>query len=331
MKKICYIIIAFVLGACTKEDLDQPVLYENLYLIQDDPSDPVKHRIYELYEKYGASIYFNDTIGKYYVKYDANGNPYYRYELLDLNWNFYSDNSQNVTYDFFYQTDRERQMISLDFAEQLLEHISRKIQPYALFFADSIARFEKNKGEGYLMYAVQFRSVWAAGLHRKTEMQKDSLIDKITRSLISMKISKFKSSLNEFNSICKAAWYDCNWNRDLGLNMNSTWGPSIFTEFAKQWLMAGTKWDAPWTEEQVEAERDRIRDLIGQYGFVGGSSYASSILSPENTSQDLDTYMNEILSCDRAEFTRRWGNCPLVMRKYEILYNLLKDELDYEL
>lgn len=326
MKKLIYILSIFLLLACNREELDNPVFYENLYTIQDDPSDPVKHRIYGIYEKYGAPVYFNDTIGKYYVKDDVYGNPYYRYELIDLNWHFYSDDSKTATYKIYYQTDPEHQMVSLDFVEKLLKNISRPIQPHAIFIADSIRFMKQGTGSGYTVYSVQFRSVTVAGLSGKTELQKDSLIDNITRSLISMKISRFKGQLYKFYSVSKTAWFGKQW-RELGPVWTGTWGPSIFSQWAKDYLMAGTPWDAPLTEEQVEAKRDEVRKIIGQYGFVGGND----VYSPENTSRDLELYMAEILSCDRAEFTRRWKNCPLVMRKYEILYHLLKEELDYEL
>ena len=48
MKKLIYPLCIFLMLACSKEELDHPVLYENLYTLQDDPSDPVKHRIYEI-------------------------------------------------------------------------------------------------------------------------------------------------------------------------------------------------------------------------------------------------------------------------------------------
>lgn len=330
MKKLIYFLSIFLMLACSKEELDDPVLYENLYTIQDDPSDPVKHRIYEIYEKYGAPVYFNDTIGKYYVKDDIYGNPYYRYEKIDLNWHFYSDDSKVASYQIYYQTEPDHQMKSLDFIENLLSDLSKPIQPYAFFVADSITFVKKGSGTGHVRALVQFRSVTLAGLHTATEEDKTELSDEITRSLISMKISRFTGRLFEFYSVSKSAWFQKEW-KELGVTWTGTWGPSIFDEWAKKYLMTGTIYDAPWTEEQVEAKRDEIRSAIGPFGFVGGGARGGDIYSPENNARDLSLYMAEILSCDRAEFTRRWGSYPLVMKKYEILYNLLKEELDYEL
>ena len=51
--------------ACSKEStLESRINLDELYVIQDDPDDPVKHRIYEIYETYGMKnwIWLGDTI-----------------------------------------------------------------------------------------------------------------------------------------------------------------------------------------------------------------------------------------------------------------------------
>ena len=69
--------------ACSKEStLESRINLDELYVIQDDPDDPVKHRIYEIYETYGIPVYFNDTIGRIFLKTDVHGQPVYQYEKL---------------------------------------------------------------------------------------------------------------------------------------------------------------------------------------------------------------------------------------------------------
>ena len=54
--------------ACSKEStLESRINLDELYVIQDDPDDPVKHRIYEIYETYGIPVYFNDTMGNRFI------------------------------------------------------------------------------------------------------------------------------------------------------------------------------------------------------------------------------------------------------------------------
>ena len=82
-------LLACLLLACQKEDGITPGTgFENLYTIQDDPNDSIQHKRYELYTTYGVPVFFNDTIGKVFVKTDVNGDSVFRYETLDLNWAF---------------------------------------------------------------------------------------------------------------------------------------------------------------------------------------------------------------------------------------------------
>ena len=54
-------------------------------------------------------------------------------------------------------------------------------------------------------------------------------------------------------------------------------------------------------------------------------------MSPNNTEEDLNGYISEILQHTKGEFEQLWGDCPLVMKKYEILCKIITDELGVEL
>ena len=72
MRNAIYLILALLILGCEKENgLTSQIELENLYEIKDDPSDPIKHRVYEIYDRYGVPVYFNDTIGKIFVKRDV--------------------------------------------------------------------------------------------------------------------------------------------------------------------------------------------------------------------------------------------------------------------
>ena len=106
MRNAIYLILALLILGCEKENgLTSQIELENLYEIKDDPSDPIKHRVYEIYDRYGVPVYFNDTIGKIFVKRDVTGKDVYRYETLDLAWGFTSYN--RLTYTYEYMTDPE--------------------------------------------------------------------------------------------------------------------------------------------------------------------------------------------------------------------------------
>ena len=97
MRRFIYICFCLLMITCSKEStLESRINLDELYVIQDDPDDPVKHRIYEIYETYGIPVYFNDTIGRIFLKSDVHGPPVYQYENLDLAWGY--DSYKKVEY-----------------------------------------------------------------------------------------------------------------------------------------------------------------------------------------------------------------------------------------
>lgn len=77
MKKIIlYTIALFSLLACAESELINEIKVSDLYVIQDNPNDPVQHRRYEIYKTYGVSTFFNDTIGQTFVRNDINNSSF---------------------------------------------------------------------------------------------------------------------------------------------------------------------------------------------------------------------------------------------------------------
>ena len=91
--------------------------------------------------------------------------------------------------------------------------------------------------------------------------------------------------------------------------------------------------DYKFTLEQIEAMRDAIRQLIGPFGFVSESEkeIAAGMRPPMDEDDDLNVFMREMLRFSREEFETLWGDYPLVMQKYDILYDLLTNEFGVEL
>ena len=57
MRRFIYMCFCLLMIACSKEStLESRINLDELYVIQDDPDDPVKHRIYEIYETYGIPV-----------------------------------------------------------------------------------------------------------------------------------------------------------------------------------------------------------------------------------------------------------------------------------
>ena len=87
------------------------------------------------------------------------------------------------------------------------------------------------------------------------------------------------------------------------------------------------KYDA----ELVEVFRNAVRQLIGPLGFVMQSAKDPVGAPPLDNADDLQVFVTEMLRFSRARFEALWGDYPLVMQKYDILYDLLTDEFGVEL
>ena len=87
-----------------------------------------------------------------------------------------------------------------------------------------------------------------------------------------------------------------------------------------------------WTDEDFENYIVYTRGLVGGLGFVTYDVGTMGVkFTPGSQTKDLKFYLQEMLKYPRKEFLERWGACPLVLKKYEILYAIIRDKLGVEL
>lgn len=342
MKTILYITWIIFLFGCTKEGtLTQKIEYENFYVIEDDPSDPVKHRVYEIYKKYNVPVYFNDTISKSFVQEDVYGNPIYQYETLDLAWSFSSYSQQKFQYE--YLEEPEEQLKALDIIENYLSLVTKALYPYNFFVVKSVKMQDRNNRISEIKagaFQIYLRTLLMTGDWRNDGVIRD-LPEGMMREMVKSKILNYGTSLALFYSISKPEWYDIYFS-DLDPNyfeylvypndfgFTGSWdyipgkgafGPLCFDD---NWTQA--RW---FTPEGLENFRTCVREKVGAWGFV--SSGIGTLWTPRNKEADLVGYITEMLRWPPEEFKEKWGKSPLVMQKYNILYEVVINELGVKL
>jgi len=333
MKHVLYLLLALLVLGCGKEDELTPKLeIENLYGIQDEPSDSIKHRVFEIYQNYGVPVYFNDTIGQVFLKNDVNGKAVYRYETLDLAWKYSS--YDGVTYEYAYMTDPDEQSRALNIIEAYLELVPKALYPFNFFVTDSAKMIDASDNETvYSKGAFEncYRTVLMTG--KWTEEQATSLPKEMKSEILKSKILNYKNLLTKFNEISDPSWYYKEWEKldptyfqyvDTTLN-------SYYRSYFNPAALSDT-WHSinMFTPEKLSEFRAAIREKIGQFGFVNGF-HEHVGLAPATTDEDLVTFITEILRWSREEFEELWGECPLVMEKYEILYDVITNKIGVEL
>ena len=348
MKYIVVFLFVMAFFACAKEDaLENQIDFTNIYAITDDPNDPVQHERYNLYQEFGVSVYFNDTINRAFVKNDVYGNPVYRYEVIDPSWLFYrpeTGSSTTSSYVYEYAEGEEKQLAYLDGVRVFLKEVSPALHPTLMFLADTIIRVGV---EEPVTFSTNFRLMLWTGVDKLVEDGTlEESISEIETSLVSDKIENYTTQIDEFGSVSEASYYG---RQDLyALPTTEPWwnfySASMFYYGYPQSMNADypevlqDRFDALYgqedywivPEEYWEESRTAWTAVAGPFGFVCASDRLSSE-TPRSVTEDLQGYLQQILQFGDEGFRAYWGSYSLVMRKYNILYDVLVNEIGIEL
>ena len=203
MKRLgLYLLLMGLIVACQKEDDITPGIgYENLYVIHDNPNDSVQHKRYELYQTYGVPVFFNDTIGKFFVKIDVNGDSVFHYELLDLNWTFNGDNSSSVTYQVTRLSNPTLQMKALRFAEVYLSNSEPALHPYAMWLTEKCYQLS-SEGVVEKEMISRYRNLMFSWIERMKEENMLQIANSYQKEVVKLKVQNYTEQLNALLNEC---------------------------------------------------------------------------------------------------------------------------------
>lgn len=352
LNSLMLILALSLTAACSEEELTGNLVdYSTPYVLTDNPDDPVAHRRYLIYEKYQVPVYFRDTLTSTYVGLDIYGDSIFRYETLDLNWDFTSHTAKDVEYRHHYITDAEKQMEALDFVDTYLSLVSDKMRPFCILLTDTtevITAQSTEKPEFIVNFRVLVLSqmLKAEGEEPEDPEQPEegndtARVDEIIRSMVWGRVQADERVKAKFGSISsKENWYDRPWKPDPNNPNNNNLGCS-YEYTGDSWILGyDFLYDDEqipdimsyygWTAEEYEIVRDELYKDIGQFGFICGAKYVSTSGSPD-ADYDLEYYVNKILELGHEEFMDRYGMSPLVVEKYNILYDFIAGDLGVDL
>lgn len=349
MKNILFLtgVILVTLWSCGKEENIHPDMKPgNLYEIKDNPSDSIQHKVYEIYKNYGVSVFFNDTIGKVFVKADIKGDSIFCYECLDPAWSF--TGNDGLSYEYTYMTDPGEQSRFLNVIGQFLQKSSKTLYPYSVLIVNDYKTINARDEEEISLngsFKVFYKLLLLTG-DENTNLEGKP--DEIIRRIIENRITDYKDLLSAFNRISKEYLGKRDW-ATLGIDKLTipvefeeydywgNWVTTVVDEFSDSPIYGGVGCleDGWWgfrdySVEIVEKLRISVREEIGKFGFTG-QSLVSYSAPPKDEEDDLKVFVKEVLRYSQSDFKKLWGNYPLVMQKYEILAGIIVDELGIEL
>ncbi len=341
--------IMFGLWCCQKEDSITPELeLENLYAVKNNTSDSIQQRVYDIYEQYKVTVVFNDTIGKVFVKTDVKGDSVFIYETIDPAYSFTGYN--NLNYEYTFLTDPTAQSQLLNVVENYLSSCNKNLYPQVILLTTSYSKTDQ-RGTTEIIADGDFDVTYRSLLLSYTSDKKilETLADEIMKTFIIQRIADYTAEVQSFHKVSKdfigKSWevlgattlkepvtyveYD-DW---LGDYVEIT-----VTEFSDDPLYSSCSclqddwWGLrDYEENVVEDFRNAVRQLIGPFGFVMESAKDPVGAPPLDEADDLQVFVTEMLRFSQEEFESLWGDYPLVMQKYEILYDLLINEFGVKL
>lgn len=326
MKKIIYIFFLLIVYGCKKEKpLEPNVNFDSPYVLTDDPNHPVNHKRYLIYKEYGVPVYFTDTVNKVFVSKNIHGDSVYTYEKLDLNWSFSS--VATIDYKFDQISNEADQLKALENIERYLKGSIRSFDPFSIFLVDNftasgnsnvlttedvLAPLPKNKVTTLNAYRTLVISQ-AQKNYTETFWKNLSLV--LLKNQVKKEITgeAYKASVLKFQTLSDPTHYDKYW-QVLGIN-TSTFTPIPWRTFDPK---------ATYSAEQ-EAIYANIRSVFGQFGFINFGTF--NVWYSPNITNDRDQYIDALMNYDQETFDRLWGGYPLVMEKYEIMKDIIINDM----
>ncbi len=341
MKYVCLWLFALgFLAACSdsEDTLSNSIDFSSPYELKDNPDSPVDHERYLIYQEYGVPVFFNDTVGNVVTGKDLQGNDIVKTETIDLNWSFQSHDGKSVKYSYtYYKTDEEK-MKALEFARAYLSKASVKMRPFCMLLADTVKQNSTS-----LSYRDGFRCLLVTHTSSYDEFQRDSVAKQILQSMVLSRVKLNSNLVSRFGEVSNRdkfygrPWVNDGVNGGLGCvweikHEGMYWKPmKLFDEGVAEDYIAFSFKTHVTTVEEFEAERASIIRQIGKYGFIcGNTDYRGQldhVQSPGSISQDLTFYVQTMMNTGRAEFMKRYGESPLVKKKFDILADYIENEL----
>lgn len=330
MKKIFLAIILFLTFACSKEVIESNIETINHYVITDDPNDPVQHKRYEIFTQYGVPVYFNDTVSITPNGVDYFGNTIYNVETIDLRWGYESSDNSRYTYEYISADEDKLEMLLL--VEDYLKMAKKAIYPFSVLAVKKLTITDEDRNTSgdakYGRFGIYFRCLLLTNGWGMKDNDKDEVIDKadvpsgIKLQIARQKIKNYSTQLLMFNVVSRLEWYDTFWpliDKSLPAGY-SAWGLLDEPIFYKTYLGWG------YTMEQIKEIQDELRKTIAAYGFVTGGT-GMNYSSPFNYGDDVDGYLRQMLRMTKKEFVELYKDFPLVMKKANVLYDILENEI----
>ena len=282
MKHIYYFLIlcaASTLWACSEDDLT-PIGSINNFLPDPEATDEESVLRREFFEENGFYILFNDTLSHELLTVDSEGDPYYRTETVDPNWQLTGYDSY-TSYRFVYCQSMDQKRERAEFVSGLAKRMEKinLTKPYSVLVVDSIITTLDSYGD-IIVQSLDFCTslrcfIIALPEIEGTEEEQDMLIANMAGGGIAL---KYAGNLQSFY--------------DLAID---EWGYSMYNEY-----------------NNGESSMEEYYE-IGFWVPAGADEYYCT------QGEDVASYIHLLLTMTDEEVYQRFSRYDIVLQKYEII------------
>lgn len=324
MKKLIYFFLLIAIVSCSEEDALTPSMAEvDFVKIKDDPSDPLQHQRYQIYERYNVSLYFNDTLGVE-TKMDSNGESYLHYFILKPHYAPNGNSENNLRY-VLYEKEELPQMVEFtkDLGNNFLDKMPKVMNIHNVLIVDSIfVGFYPVKKE----YFLGFNTIVVSDV---VEKYNENFWEDLRIKICSDKaLAEYAWQRDNFFPISNA------------LNVASTSSLKSYTKGLNNQSdidfylnYPGYGWPYLFQYMLITPERINGSQTLADVGFLERLSFDPNLNDPSvlekdwitpNEKEDLNSYVQLLFTKTPVEVAEIYKNYPVVLKKY----NLLKERFE---
>lgn len=306
MKRYFYSLTAIlslfaVLGCSEKAEYTDSTLRYNDFLRPEGESERISALQESFYRDEKVYVLFSDTLSSQYLGDDLHGNPCYSYHVIDMAYSL-TGYSQDKFKFVYLESDAEKESAAQFIRENLLPRLSENNRPYSVLLVNTIAQYVNNYGT---MTAVspapvvysgwQCTAIAVEGVGEMDDAEQALYQRSLLKAIVNNKMATVDESVfTEFYSFC--------------LPYYGTYG--MDTE------------EAFYLKEHYPTLKDL--GLLSAYGYMD-NAYFEAFYNFKAKEYDLSDYIDAIFSSTKEEFLAENADYPIVIKKYNILREIIAD------
>lgn len=297
--------------SCSESDIT-PTEDRNYYLAPYGSTAEEQTMMKEFYNTNKVYVLFNDLIEKRSLGYDSDGNEAFSDLTVNLGYRM-TTVSSNLIFEYEYlETIAEKRAAAEFITEKFLPSLSAELRPFSFLLVNKINQYTYNST--YSEYELTNPPVYSGW--RATAVAVEGVDEMNEAEQTAYKYSLLKSIINK--SI-------------------TTQPESLFDEFYEVSARFYGKYSFdPQNDEKFEGwvfdfSDLRTTGLLSAYMYVMNDSYPNGFVNFmakadwQGTLLDVGDYIDLVFSGTDAEIRAEHGAFPLVIRKYEIMRQIIVD------